>query len=174
MNPLKKFMPLNSVNKALNIILLGILVFCTAVGIYIWYFTNNVYYYFGKTTWSHQKDKEAGKYIVEKYFLGLKLPYGYSDLKYSINGYCGLDCLVYISVKVDRSYFDFLTKDKTKYDINYKSEDRASVSPNFWDSISNEIVLKPKNMNEICITESYYPGYYWYQDGHMYYYRLDM
>ena len=174
MNLLKKFKSLNKINKAFTLILLFILTLFITSGIYFWYFTNYVYDYFGKTSWSHQKDKEAGKYIVEKYFLREKLPDNYSDLKYNIKGYCGFDCQVYISVKVDKSYFDNLIRDKKRFDINLKPLDQFIVSPIYWSSIDNEVISSPKNFSDVYISKDYYPSYYWYQDGHLFFQRFEM
>ena len=120
MNLLKKFKSLKAEHKAFALSVLTIFMLCTIAGIYFCYYRNYVYEYFGKSSWSHQKDKEAGKYVVEKYFLEEKLPDNYSDLKYNINGYCGFDCDVHISVKVDKPYFENLVADKKPINASLK------------------------------------------------------
>ena len=157
----------------MKLLVLFVLIILVFFG-FIYYYTNNVYDFLGKTSWHYEFDGDKGKSLVETNFLQTKLPTNVKNLKYKIDGYCGFDCYAVISFDTDEIYFNNLTKDKILLKNSKNKPLMYENDSNFWQKLKSEIVTTPNNLEQIFIdkTESDYPAFYWYQNGQLNYYRL--
>jgi hypothetical protein len=163
---------INKYFKKTLIVSLFIVIIFMSYGIY---YVNNIYGWLGKTNWNYRVDGDKGRQVIEKSFLGEKLPINAKDLKYQTAGYCGLDCFAIFSVEVDQDYYKKIVQDKCQLQSLNKKPIIYQNDPNFWQNIPQDSILsKPLSIEQIVVDncKSEYPGFLWYAQNRLNYYKL--